>query len=94
MALGAERDHDPGMLTKALLFTILTAITSVPDTPTRKVLPVESEGQHFCCESVVGHTGEGCVEISGTAESIDSCDAVLYCESSWTWVDDGKVTCG
>jgi hypothetical protein len=50
------------------------------------------EDQHFCCKSVnvKNWTGEDCVTIP--KESIDFCNAVLYCPGKWG-KSDGIVTC-
>lgn len=81
------------MFTKVTLFIL--AVAWVPKTVPPVVKPadeIQDGPQAFCCESVEGGTGEGCVISSG--EPYEACEAVLHCESTWWWVDDGVVICG
>jgi hypothetical protein len=85
------------MLTKAILFTIIAACGihtgADPNDPEREPPPPDHQEvpQTFCCTSVEGFVGEGCVAIS--SEHINTCSKVLSCGDVWQKVD-GKVTCG
>jgi hypothetical protein len=90
------------MLAKPLLLIILAAC-GVPSTASTDQPPTEQpdkaspkkppqEGQHFCCAEASKGYGEGCGAISGSPESINICDDVLYCPGEW-FKKDGNVTC-
>lgn len=69
-----------------------TALDEQPLAPPETEEPPED--QHFCCRSVDPKTltGDGCTAISGSLETINACNNVLFCPGAWT-KQDGVVTC-
>jgi hypothetical protein len=84
---------------KPLVVSFLVACsvgaTSAPEKDLPRKPPEDiQEAQHFCCHSVdhKARSGEGCTAISGSLETINACQYVLFCPEYWT-KEDGKVTC-
>jgi hypothetical protein len=93
-----ESVHVVSMLTKEILFTILTACGGPTGTPSNpddleREAPDEIERDYiFCCHDVdtASKSGDGCVTIGD--KQIDSCSTVLACADGFT-KKDGTVTC-
>lgn len=95
--MAARRFRHVGMLTKALMFTIITACTVPSESaanPIDKAPPErpDERADYFCCGSLDAPTksGEDCVEI--LQSRVAACGKVLKCPEGYT-NDEGSVTC-